>query len=229
MATCRDIVNRALRKIGRLGSGRDARQVDALDTLEALKGMYPAWIASGAFGRIEDVIPTGEYYTAEPNQRIFRNQSATMTVTIPEVVSNAIITDYGRRVYGNYGTNITISTVNGDTVIDVKPGQPIGFDVAPPRDGSVIIISDAFTAQTITYLYDGTVKLWQSIDALTLDDDAPRSSADPEGLAAMLAIEVSDQFGADVPAATQRAAVRFQTAMTARFGMDRTLVPGVYF
>ena len=56
MASCRHVINGALRKLGRLGGGREPRTADAADALAALQGLYLSWIASGAFGRLRDVI-----------------------------------------------------------------------------------------------------------------------------------------------------------------------------
>lgn len=86
MATCRAIVNGALRKIGRLGGGREARPADLQDTLDALKAMYRMWINAGAFGRLADVTPTIDYIAIE-NVRIFRNSSNTLQITLPETIS----------------------------------------------------------------------------------------------------------------------------------------------
>ncbi|MFC0304396.1 hypothetical protein [Rhizorhabdus histidinilytica] len=82
MASCRDIVNGALRKLGKLGAGREPRLADSQDALEALRGLYRSLITSGAFGRLADIIPTGETYTAGENQRIFRNSDATLQIDL---------------------------------------------------------------------------------------------------------------------------------------------------
>jgi hypothetical protein len=89
VATCRDTVSGALRKIGRLGAGREPRPADQADGLAALQGLYRQWINGGAFGRLSDVVPTGATYTARENERIFRNSSATLTIDLPETVDAA--------------------------------------------------------------------------------------------------------------------------------------------
>lgn len=87
MASCLSIVNMALRKIGTLASGREARSVDRDDAFVILVSLYRTWINNGAFGRLSDVTPTGDYIAGE-NQRIFRNASATLTITLPETVDD---------------------------------------------------------------------------------------------------------------------------------------------
>jgi len=85
MATSRQVINGALRKIGVLGAGREARTNDAQDALEALRDTYQWLISSGAFGRLRDVVPQSNY-TACGNERIFRNESNVTTITLPETV-----------------------------------------------------------------------------------------------------------------------------------------------
>lgn len=226
MSDARFVCNLALRKLGVLGGGRDARPTDLNDTLDALRSMYSSWVASGAFGRLRDVVPQGETYMARGGERLYCQD--TMTVTLPELVSECQRGDYGREDVRYYGTIITITTVNGITTTTSEPAQPISY-AQTPRDGSVVVISDRDGGQTLTWIYDGTIKKWQSIEDMQMDSEAPRSAADTQGLAACLAIEISDQFGSDVAPQTVAAAGRFKTAMVARFGMRREETAGVYF
>jgi hypothetical protein len=227
VATARTVCNLALRKLGVLGSGRDARPADMTDTLDALRGMYTAWVSSGAFGRLRDVVPTGFNYTATGGESIFRQSPSTLTVTLPELVSECQRGDYGREPVRYYGTNITVSTVGDVTTVLVEASQPIGYAL-PPRDASCVVISDQVGGQTLTSLYDGHIKRWQTVEGLGLDDEAPRSDADLQGLASCLAIEISDQFGSDIAEQTIVAAGRYKTALAARFGMRREPSVGIY-
>ena len=227
MVAARAIVNGALRKIGRLGGGREPRTADQTDVLAALQGLYGSWIAAGAFGRIQDVVPTGETYVARGNERILRTSADTLSVTLPELVSDAHYNDYGWERRGYYGTVITITTDGPDTIVDVQASQPIGC-VEPPRDGSVVVIADREGGQTGTWIYDGTIKRWQAVHLMQLDTEAPRSAADPEGLSATLALEIADTFGAEVGPTTQLQAARYRMALTHRFGMRREAAAGVY-
>jgi len=227
MATARSVCNLALRKLGVLGGGRDARPADINDTLDALRSMYTAWVSSGAFGRLRDVVPTGTTYMTAGNERILRESAGTLTVTLPEMVSHAWHDDYGNEPVRYYGTNVIVSTVDNQTNITVEPSQPVGYAI-PPRDGSAVVITDIEGGQTVTWLYDGHIKRWQCVELLQMDDEAPRSVADQQGLAACLAIEVSDQFGSDVAAQTVAAASRYKIALTSRFGMRREESYGVY-
>lgn len=227
MTAVRQIINSALRKLGRLGSGRDARQQDATDALDVLQSLYTGWVASGAFGRLFDVVPLTTTFLASGNQRIVRTSDADFEVSLPELVARGHINDYGheRTCYAT----VILMRQDGETVsITSTPAQPIGW-VETPRDGSPVVITDQSTGITASWLYDGTAKKWQRIDDLQLDDEAPRSEADRDGLAACLAMQIADQYGAELQPTTIRAAQRYTMQMTHRYGMRRQSVEGSYF
>lgn len=207
MATCRWIVNTALRKIGRLAAGREPRTADATDTLAALQGLYGSWIAAGAFGRLTDVIPTADMTAAE-NQRIIRDEDV-IDVTLPEYVPAYSIP----LPYGALWPAVT---------------QPIDYANRPPRDGSVVQIKDTVGGNVQTWIYDSTLREWTVIELLQLDSEAPRSRTDPQGLAACLAVAVADMFAAEVPQTTAMQAAAYQTAMTHRYSAPRREAVGVY-
>lgn len=223
MTTARAIVTLALRKLGRVGSGREPRPVDATDGFEALLSLYRGWINSGAFGRLADIMPTGNY-VAHGNERILRTKGQTFEVTLPELVAGD--SAQGQRYFG---TVITV-TENGDDVdIDVRPSQPLRQYARPPRDLSVVVISDTVTGNTIDFIYDGAQKKWVSLWDLVPDDEAPLSQRDAQGLASCLAVLISDQFGADIPATTAMQAAHYRSALVTRFSTPSTVATGVYF
>lgn len=230
MATCRSIVNLALQKLGVLGAGREARTADQADALAALEGLYGAWVVGGAFGRLYDVIPQGNLYVAQGNERIVRQSAELLEVVLPELVPDHCVGDYGRGPSRYYGTVVTITTVLGEVVVDVRAAQPIAAFATTPRDASVVSITDREAGQTVYYMYDGSVKAWHALSPLFLDDPAPRSFSDAQGLAACLAIEISDSYGsaATVGPATAMQASRFKSAMTTRYSMPRVESAGVF-
>jgi hypothetical protein len=148
-------------------------------------------------------------------------------VTLPELVTYEATPDYGHERVGYYGTVVTVETIGDETVVTIEPGQPIGY-ATTPRDLSAVVISDATGGMTSSWLYDGHIKKWEQIDQLQLDDEAPRSTADREGLAALLALELADSYGIDIGPATVRQANRYSVAMTSRYGMRREATAGVY-
>jgi len=207
MATCRHIVNNALRKLGRLGGGREPRVADQTDALAALQGLYSSWVASGAFGRLQDVIPLADC-VAEENQRILRD-ARVITVTLPEYVpmfAQPLPYDQERMNY---------EAVDGSN--------------RPPCDGAVVQLKDTNGGQVETWIYDGSQREWTLIDSLQLDNQAPRSADDPEGLSAVLAIEIADTFGAEIGQSTLRQSQRFISNMVTNPSTPRRVVPGVYF
>ena len=190
MATVRSVVNLALRKLGKLGAGREARTADATDALDALQGMYVSWVTSGAFGRLVDVIPRGPEYTARCGQRVTRESEALVNVILPQLAVEPAVYDYGRWYPGYTG----------------------------PVDGACVVIVTLDVGTTQTWIYDGTLKQWQEVTLLQMDDEAPRSGADRNGLASCLAMELQDQYAAELQPATVQQAARFKTALTTRYG-----------
>lgn len=87
---------------------------------------------------------------------------------------------------------------------------------APPRDLSIIVINDAFTGETMDVVYDGQVSRWFRLDNLTATDVAPLSFRDSTGLASALAAELASQYGQEIPAIVQMAAVRFQAGLVTK-------------
>lgn len=208
MATCRRIVNTALRKLGRLGAGREPRSADTAECLAALQGLYTTWIENGAFGRLGDVTPLSDYAAGE-NQRVIRN--AGVEITLPD----------------RYAALSYPQTYSEERTY--YPTQGTDGNWRSPRNGAVIQIVDAAgSGLTRSYLYDRTRVQWVQIEALQLDHEAPLSAADPEGLAAALAIEVSDTFGAEIGPATISQANRFRYALASNPSMPRREVQGVY-
>jgi hypothetical protein len=208
MASCRWVVNGALRKLGRLGAGREPRTADATDALAALQGLYGSWIASGAFGRLTDIIAQVDM-TAGEGQRIIRDPDVA-TITLPEYVP-------AFTVPLPYGALWPAVVQNGADTAN-----------RPPRDGAVIQLVDSVQGGVATFIYDGTLKVWSQIELLQLDSEAPRSVPDPEGLSACLAIELGDTFGAEIGPTTARQAARYQSALCNNLSMPRRAAVGVY-
>lgn len=210
MAACRLVVSGALRKLGKLAAGREPRTQEATDALEALRGLYQSLITSGALGRLHDVVPTTSY-TAGENQRILRRDAAVATISLPELVDDVypsgFIPPYGARW--------------------VPPSTPLS-NKRPPRDGSVVVINDAVTGASQQWIYDGHTNEWQAVHSLTLDSPAPLSERDLTGLQAMLAVQIADEYGGDIPAVTGNQADRFRSALVNRWSMPRRESYGTY-
>lgn len=85
MATCRDIITSAMRKLRQLPSGDSASADEADDGLTALQAMYLSWVGQGLFGRLTDVIKDAAY-TAEEWERV--RKDAAVTITIPDTITD---------------------------------------------------------------------------------------------------------------------------------------------
>ena len=201
---CRNIVNGALRKCGVLAAGREARAVDLNDGFGALVNLYRALITQGTFGRLRDVIPIEDYIAFE-NERIFRNTEAVVSITLPETLRRW---EYWGAwwIYGIYPVEPVPPATNA-----------VNYDVRTPRDCAVVSIIDKFSGLQSDFIYDGQSKSWTGISALTVDDEAPLSSRDQQGLMALLATQLCDEYGNQLGDATVRQAATFQTGLTNRF------------
>jgi hypothetical protein len=86
MATCRDIITRALRKIGEVSEGQPAANAyAATNALATLQAWYEDGFNGGMFGRFSEVIATEDYEAGE-FERI--RKDAAITVTIPDAITD---------------------------------------------------------------------------------------------------------------------------------------------
>jgi hypothetical protein len=88
MATVRQIVTAALRKVGVVSEGQPAPTAyDAQNALEVLQGWYDASMASGLFGRLEDVIVDDDY-EAKEFERVTNTSASAISVTLPLTITD---------------------------------------------------------------------------------------------------------------------------------------------
>lgn len=88
-----------------------------------------------------------------------------------------------------------------------------GDDPRTPTDlAAVVVITDTTRLQ-----YVFSLGRWEVCHALTLDDTAPLSERDRTGLAALLAKEYCEMFGAQLPGATMLRGLRFLGDLSSRF------------
>jgi hypothetical protein len=194
------IITRALRRIGTIGAGQTPNSNDNEDALDTLKSLYQRWITEGAFGTLHDVIAPSGDYIAHENTRVYRNDESTTSILLPETVEN-------KEGYGVDYLNYT-----NDLCYNRKQRLP--------RDGSIIVVIDSFTTGAITYIYDASIKRWSDITTIDLGDNAPLSERDSSGLAACLAVELADEFGATAPPTTVNSAIRFQMGLTQNYSFE---------
>jgi hypothetical protein len=203
MSTCQQIIARALGKLGIVGAGQTPTTDDNTLGLQALVALYRHLITAGAFGELYDVIPTGTAYTASENERVMHD--STLTVTLPATITNVeAISDYDRVAY-----------IDDEAL------------VRPPRDGSVVVDINTTTAITNDWLYDGQNKVWRKIQGLVLSDVAPHSHRDENGLAALLATHLADEFGQQITQTIAKHATDYQLGLTQNWSQAGSLLPRI--
>ena len=108
-----------MRRLGVIASGQDPLETEIDDALVALKGLYQRLITEGTLGSITDVIATPGVFNAPENSRVLRNDPATVTINLPETV-----TDCGVERPPLSGAVIVIAdTFSGVTATHIYDGE----------------------------------------------------------------------------------------------------------
>jgi hypothetical protein len=226
MSSCRAVITLALSKLGISGGSKPAREADLTLGLTTLTSLYRSLIANGSLGRSRSVVPTGDYI-ARPNDRILRQSAMIGEITLPDTVCD----DYANRAYSYY----------------YDDDDDCGDRVNTPLDGSFVIINDEASGQTQDWMFEAYTSRWISLFDLSLQeyqevlDDAgnvvqivqpsiaPLSFRDDNGLAAMLAMRLSDHYGAQVSPVTMKDAGTWLGALITGFGDRATVVRGEFY
>lgn len=126
-----------------------------------------------------------------------------------------------RRVYkvNNYtaqeGDHITVP-VSGVTV--TIPDSYTANDGEPRAPYELASVTVATGAVETNYVY--SLGTWQEASSLELNDEAPLSGRDRAGLAAVLAVEIADIYGAQITPALTRDANNFRRRIIYRDGQS---------
>ncbi len=204
--TNREIIARALKKLGVLRAG-GTPQADEMDgALISLQSMFHEWITNGAFGRVYNMgRTTSGDFTPYPNQHVNVLTDEATNIILP----NVLPWDWWGccwRPCRDYGWGL--------------PWPDTGEVM--PRDKSVIEItyqqSNADAEERRTYIYDGTIQRWVRVDALALDEEAPLSQRNPDGLSSVLATRLAEFYGETPQPGTISSASRYRTALVTNFG-----------
>lgn len=203
--TVGDIVKRAYRKLGTIRAGGIVSSNDAADGLESLVNLYNSWVNGGAFGRVYNVpVSASGAYTAGKNQHINVLTDEEVSVELPATMP--YIDWCSWRENRDYGWGLNVPYSDGVNV---------------PPDKTVVRITDQFGPSRAVYIYDGYVQLWMRIDALTLTDEAPLSQRDADGLACILAVRLSEEFGSELMSPmTMRGANAYKIALVSGYGSE---------
>lgn len=128
MATVRDIITRALRKLNEIGEGQPAPTAyQAQSCLAGLQGWYDGAVASGLFGRLTDVT-TDEAYDANEFERVTNTTATDVVVTLPTTVEDTLTCE--TRVPVDLCPIVVINPQAGtlNYIYDGMLGQWVGLD-----------------------------------------------------------------------------------------------------
>jgi hypothetical protein len=127
MATCRQIVTTALRKLRVVGEGNPAPVAyDAQSGLEILKGWYLSAVNGGLFGRMTEVVATSDY-TAKEFERIRKDD--VLTVTLPTTVTDTI-------------SGLTRAPIDLAAVVVTEDGEDAIHNLYDAALGSWVVLDD---------------------------------------------------------------------------------------
>lgn len=156
MATCRDIITRALQQARIVPLGRAPATKEAEAGMVALQGIYDGWFASGMFGTLKDIDASGDY-EANEGERI----TGATTVTKPTQIDAD--TDTGYRP--PYELSAIVDVTNGNNWLWAGGAwvDCVGLsltDEAPLSNRD----REGLSAHLATYLAEG---FGQSVGAMT--------------------------------------------------------------
>lgn len=183
--TCQDVINRFARKLNVIPLGATLSSDESLNALSVLQSIYMELVGMGAFGRENDCMSCGDW-VALPSQRIRMNNTAG-EVSIPDSLPSYVqCPDWWQPIWG-YDAWCT------------WPIWPTSQLCVPPRDLSIVTVTDPFVGECHTFLYDAFVGKWTMIDALELTDEAPLSRRWFEPLCNTLSERMAPDYGQDPP------------------------------
>jgi hypothetical protein len=204
--TVRDVCTKAFRKLGVLRAGGEMRAADAEDARASLQSFYLECISKGSFGRVQDIaFSRSGTFTSGTNQHIIVVTEDEVQIDLPSTLPADCWWNW--KPWRDYGWGLNI---------------PMGGDpsVAVPRDRSVVSVTSQYSDIRATYIYDGTAQRWMRVDVLELNDEAPLSARGADGLAAVLAIRLSEEFGSSlISPVTLQAANSYKTALVTHYGV----------
>lgn len=221
MATCRDIIKRAFRKLGVIAAGADPSSDQMIDAQADLVSLFMSWVGLGMFGRTNDTLVLEATYTAREQDRIMSQDILGSTITLPYQITNAYDPDWpfgwwwwsGSSAYG-YGWW-------GEWWGQTQP--------RPPRDGALVVITDLYSDFRETFVYDGQIGRWVSISGPGLSDECPFSTRYADGIACSLALILAPEYGQQPQPSIVKGAQEAVYAMGHRYDRAYRPLATVYF
>lgn len=201
MATVRQVYTRALRKLRVIASGETPTSEELSDGASVVQGIFNGWIENGMFGRFG--------------------------VTLSDSIDDLdYFTADGRR----YEVTLWESPADDDSIeLPVRVVDPETGRTTTPPDLAIVELVDETAGTRKTYIYDARVAAWVKISDMTPDSTCPLSGRSLEGIAALVATRVADEFGATPGALTLREAGEFVTAIASRAAEAPTTGTAAYY
>lgn len=120
-----------------------------------------------------------------------------------KIATEAVIAGENERIQVRTGGSVSLPDLIDD---EFDEGRA-------PRNRAVVVVADVLAGTTETHLYDANRAGWVALSGLGLDDSAPLSDRDADGLACCLAEALVEEYGADLGPITLRRAASFRSAL----------------
>lgn len=164
--------------------------------------------------RMIGVVGRGEVATgSDAEDGMARLQS--LILNLPGFLKNAapwcdktVATSYTAKI----GQRITVPE---DVVITLPRSISYGGNATLPLDLAKVQQIGGDTPGL--WLFSATNASWKRADALTLNSDSPFGEEDTDGLAALFALNVADEYGEEIPARTAGLASQATASFRSRF------------
>lgn len=210
METIRGVITRALKKLSVIRGNGQPTADQAADGLASLASLYQELITNGTCGRIQSVpIDRAFEGVAGYNQHISVVTDEAVSIELPATMPRYWCCNW--RPHRDYGWGLTV---------------PYNDGLMTPPDLAVVRVTDQFGPSRATYIYDDPIQRWVRVDDLditvdneVLNREAPLSARNPDGLAAMLAMRIADEYGSELlQPLTVQAANKYKIALVSAYG-----------
>lgn len=138
-------------------------------------------------------------------------------------VNGAKIDKYIEADYTASDENERLTLANDTIVITLPNYITISNDTKRPiKDGAMTVVNVIGQGIKNIYIYDAHLAKWIDINALTLDSDALYSERLGNGLVALIARLIADEFGVELTQSIISESIEFENALAREFVPDMT-------
>lgn len=138
---------------------------------------------------------------------------------------NTLLGDDGTVSFGTdeYLEVVVWEAPDGDATVElpVRVRDIYTNETRTPPDLAFAELVDETTGNRKTFIWDARQAKWVRLDNLTVDSVMPLAARSTEGMAAVVAMKLSEEFGAQLGPLVAREAGAFLQAMSTRYGEQR--------